>query len=295
MRHRLIRISLVLVVLAALLILFASYRVNRPHADHPIVADGVRLQDVQFHSTALNREMQYRVFLPANPVVGRQYPVVYLLHGAGDDFRNWSDNSDVSKYAAEGLILVMPEGDLSYYVNAVETKSDRYEDYITRDLIADVESRFPAKTDRRNRAIVGISMGGFGALFYALARPELYSYAGAISPAVDAPRRSFNWVHVDKWLRFRKIFGPVNSDEQKRLDPYWIVQRVNPAASPYIYLTTGDKEAFTEPIERFSSSLKLRGFAYELHVKPGGHDWNEWNQQVPGCFAKLKEFVSAEQ
>ena len=265
--------------------------VSWPSADRPIIAEGARLQDVAFYSSALKRNMQYRVFLPADPPANRHYPVVYLLHGADDDFRNWSNNYDISKYAAKGLILVMPEGHLSYYVNSVEVLEDRYEDYITRDLIADVESRFPAKTNRQDRAIVGISMGGFGAVYYALVRPELFAYVGAISPAVDAPSRSFSWKHVDKWMRFRRIFGPVDSDERKRFDPFWIVRKANPQASSYIYLTTGDHEAFSEPINRFSSHLQQRGFSFEIHTMPVGHDWKEWKQQVPGCFGKLMEVI----
>jgi S-formylglutathione hydrolase FrmB len=294
LRFRLFRFSLLLVVSSVALILIACDLPELPRADRPVVDEGARLQDVVFYSPALDRNMKYRVLFPADPPAGRRYPVAYLLHGAGDDFRDWSNSSDVSKYAAKGMILVMPEGDLSYYVNAARTKSDRYEDYITRDLIADVESRFPAKADRRNRAVVGISMGGYGAVYYALARSELFAYVGAISPAVDAPSRDFSWRHIDKWLRFRRIFGPDDSDVHKSYDPFWIVQKADPQATPYMYLTSGDSEPFFEPIKRFSVRLHERGFAYEMHIMPGGHDWNEWKNQVPGCFAKLLEIIPLE-
>jgi len=106
------------------------------------------MQDVTFHSAALGREMPYRVFLPANMTVGQQLPVVYLLHGGGGSFRDWSNDSNISQYALQGIILVMPEGNSSYFMNAVESTQDKYEDYVTQDLIADVEARFPAKKDR---------------------------------------------------------------------------------------------------------------------------------------------------
>jgi S-formylglutathione hydrolase FrmB len=64
---------------------------------------------------------------------------MYLLHGGGGGYRDWSNYSDVAQFAEHGFILVMPEGNSSYYVNAAERPQDRYEDYITKDLIADVE------------------------------------------------------------------------------------------------------------------------------------------------------------
>ena len=85
------------------------------------------MQDVRFYSAALGREMPYRVFLPVNLSVSEKLPVVYLLHGGDGGFRDWSNYSDVSTFALQGLILVMPEGDFSYYMNAVETPKDRYE------------------------------------------------------------------------------------------------------------------------------------------------------------------------
>jgi poly(3-hydroxybutyrate) depolymerase len=68
------------------------------------------MHDVTFHSSALNRDMPYRVVLPANIASGERLPVVYLLHGGGGSFRDWTNDSDVAKFAEQGLILVMPEG-----------------------------------------------------------------------------------------------------------------------------------------------------------------------------------------
>ena len=105
------------------------------------------------------------VFLPATLAAGQKLPVVYLLHSAGDGFRDWSNETNVAQYAQKRILLVMPEGNSSYYVNAVGVPKDRYEDYITRDLIADVEARFPARNDREHRASDRRSpMGGFAAI-----------------------------------------------------------------------------------------------------------------------------------
>jgi S-formylglutathione hydrolase FrmB len=108
--------------------------------------------------------MQYRVLLPTHIAAAAKLPAVYLLHGADGSFRDWSNYSDVARFAEQGLILVMPEGDESYYVNAGEPPQDRYEDYIVSDLIADVDKKFPVAPGGANRAIVGVSMGGLAPL-----------------------------------------------------------------------------------------------------------------------------------
>jgi S-formylglutathione hydrolase FrmB len=250
------------------------------------------MQDVSFHSAALDRDMPYRVFLPADLPGSRRMPVVYLLHGGGSDFRDWSNHSDVSEYARDGVILVMPQGDLSYYMNEAGSPKDNYQDYITKDLFADVENRFAVRHDREGRAIIGISMGGFAAVEYALSHPELFAFAGALSPSIDMPRRGFNFKHIDQWWRIRRTFGPFGSEERKARDPFELVRTANSQATPYIYLTAGEQEPLLEPNRRFAARLKQRGFAYEFHTKPGGHDWGEWNAQIPSCFASLFAHLS---
>jgi S-formylglutathione hydrolase FrmB len=271
----------------AFLIFITACQHSAPEQDNPRSADGVRMQDITFQSKALNREMPYRVYLPANIPANKKLPVVYLLNGGGGNFRSWSNYTPVADYAAKGLILVMPQGDNSYYVNAVEAPEEKFEDYMTQDLIADVESRFPAKSGRENRAIVGVSMGGFGAVVYAFVHPDLYSFAGAISPAVDVPSRKFSWRHPSQWWRFKHIFGPMDGEARKARDPFQLVETADPRNTPYFYITAGQMESMMEPIKRFATRLKERGFQIEFHTKPGGHDWQEWNQQLPGCMDAL--------
>ena len=261
-------------------------------ADHPRFVPGVTVQDVNFFSAALQRQMPYRVFLPAKLVPGQKLPVVYLLHGGNGGYRDWSNDSDVSQYAARGLILVMVEGAFSYYMNAVGKPEDKYEDYLVNDLISDVEARFPAARGRENRAIVGISMGGFAAIKLALSRPELFVFVGAISPSIDILHRRFSIRRTGEWWRIRTIFGPSGSKSRQSRDPFLLVQSANPAVTPYIYLTAGEQEPLLFPNRRFAAHLRERNFAYEFRTKPGGHDWGEWDSQIPGCFDSLFQHIA---
>lgn len=251
------------------------------------------MQDVTFHSAALNRDMPYRVFLPAQVEAGTVLPVVYLLHGGNGSFRDWSNDSTVSMYAAKGLILVMPEGGFSYYMNAAERPSERFEDYIFDDLISDVESRFPAAKTREKRAVIGISMGGFAAIKIALTRPQLFSFAGAFSPSIDITHRHFNVRRWGEWLRVRTIFGPWGSEARSSRDPLTLIKSADPEKVPFIYLTAGQNEPLLDPDRAFADRLRSLHFRHEFHTQPGGHDWGEWNRQIPGCFESLLARLAA--
>ena len=259
--------------------------------DRPRLAAGVVMRDVTFYSAALGREMPYRVLLPEMRA-GRKFPVVYLLHGNGGDFHDWSNQSDVAQYAARGLILVMPEGHSSYFLNAAEKPKDRYEDYLVHDLTADVEARFPAQRNRTGRALVGVSMGGFAAAKIAFSHPDEYVFVGALSPPIDVPKRKFTWKRAGQWWGFRSIFGPMDSPERKDRDPFELAKLADTRAIPYIYLTAGEQEPLLEPDRRFAARLQQRGFAFSFHTMPGGHDWGEWDRQIPGCFAGLFHFMA---
>jgi S-formylglutathione hydrolase FrmB len=269
---------------------------HQEHADRPRIFPGVRMQDVTFHSAALNRDMPYRVFLPAQVAAGQKLPVVYLLHGGdGGGFRDWSNDSDVAKYAARNLILVMPEGAFSYYMNAAERPEDRYEDYVLRDLMPDVATRFPVSDRRENRAIVGISMGGFAAIKWALSRPDLFVFVGALSPSIEVVNREFRIRNripgIEEWWRLRNVFGPPGSESRRSRDPFVLVESARPEQTPYIYIAVGEQERFFEPNRRFARKLQERGFQFEIHTSPGIHNWLLWDAQIPGCFDSLLQHL----
>jgi S-formylglutathione hydrolase FrmB len=257
---------------------------------------GVTLQDVKFRSAALHRDVTYRVYLPEKVPQGARLPVVYLLHGAGDDYRVWSNNTDVGKFAEQGLILVMPDGGSAYFVNAVCKTRDRYEDFIVEDLRADVEDRFPAAREKQGRAIAGISRGGYGAINLALKHMDLYVFAAGISAAMDIPYRAFSIRKPMQSLLERIYFGLRGSAARRRNNPMELIQDANPANAPYLMLmlTCGEQDGLIEPNQEFAAGLEKRNFQYAINTTPGGHDWNHWNEQIPLVFASLLQRVSKE-
>ncbi len=258
--------------------------------DHPRLTSDVRLRDVTFRSSSLNRDISYRVIFPASIPQGGKLPAIYLLHGGGGSYRDWSNYSDVARYAERGFLLVMPEGGNSYYTNSAEPSQDKYEDYVVKDLIADVEARFPVIPERQARSIIGVSMGGFGAVKIALKHPELYGFAAGLSSALDVPSRPFSIKRISQYRGHAQIFGPWGSQTRRENDPLLLVHTSDAAATPYMFLTCGDREGLLAVNRRFANLLKDRHFQYEFHSVPGGnHDWNQWNGQLPAVFAVISE------
>lgn len=279
-----------LVLAAALFLLTGCNRQPPPRPDHPRLTPNVMLQDVVFRSHSLGREIAYRVILPRGISNTQKLPVVYLLHGGGGDFREWSNDSDVAGFAEKGLILVMPEGESSYYTNAVERPHDRFEDYIVTDLISDVESKFPAALS--DRAIAGISMGGFGAIKLALKHPALYKFVGALSPAIDVPSRPFSIKRISQYRQHASIFGAWGSETRRENDPFVLARTVPADQIPLLYIACGEQEGLMASNREFTKLLAERKFHFENHFGSGGHDWNQWNGRLAGMFESLFRHLS---
>jgi S-formylglutathione hydrolase FrmB len=286
--------KLALVLCASLALTSACRKAERgsSYPDHPRLTANVVMRDVTFHSASLNRDMQYRVVMPANIATGVKVSVVYLLHGGNGSFRDWSNETDVARFAERGLILVMPEGDESWYTNSAEHPRDRYEDYVTQDLVADVEARFPAATRRESRAIMGVSMGGFGAVKLALRHRDLYAFAGSLSSALDAPGRPFSISRIGQYRHYRSIFGPVDSASRRDNDPFVLATSADPSKMPYFFLTCGNKEGLLATNRSFARLLAERHFPYEFHVVVGGHDWQQWNGGLDAVFSSLFDHLA---
>jgi S-formylglutathione hydrolase FrmB len=269
--------------------LWARRRSPAPSIDRPRLAPGVRIEDVTFDSPALGRAMSYRALLPKNPA---DAPVVYLLHGGGGTFRDWSNYSDVAQLG-RGLVLIAPQGDYSYFTDAAAHPQDRYETYVVEDLLADVQGRWPVRADRGGRAIAGVSMGGFGALKLALRHPHRWAFAGALSPAIDVARRAFSWRRYGQSRALEAIFGPAGSETRRQNDPFVLARAADPAALPYLHFSCGQQEGLLAPNQELAALLAHRGIAHQFDAVPGGHTWAQWAANLPALFASLRRHLGS--
>ncbi|MEA2418423.1 MAG: hypothetical protein QOE60_629, partial [Thermoleophilaceae bacterium] len=153
-----------------------------------------RLQELTLRTSALAAPTKVRILLPANYATQHEhyYPVLYLLHGASGDQTSWTSAGQGEAEqltAGRDLIVVMPAGGRGgFYTNWFNNGAQgqpRWEDWHVDQLIPWVDSHYRTLDTRRERAIAGLSMGGFGAFTYASRHPDLFTSALSLSGAVD--------------------------------------------------------------------------------------------------------------
>lgn len=245
---------------------------------------------VPFKSTLVQRELPYNVVLPpgySNPANNSvRYPVLYLLHGWSGHYSDWTSRTKLSQYAAHyRLLIVTPEGNDGWYTDSAGTPADKYETYIVQELIPDVQRRFRAAEIRDGRAIAGLSMGGYGALKFAVKYPELFAFSASMSGALDAA----SWTAQD--LRnltaiarsLTSVFG--QSDSPTRLNNDLSKLFLNVAEDklktlPYLYLDCGTEDPLVGSTRSLSDLLIRRKIPHEVRLLPGNHGWKYWDQQV---------------
>ena len=126
----------------------------------------------------------------------------------------------------------------------------------------------------------------------ALKHPDLFVYAGGLSSALDVPTRPFSWRRMAQYRGHAQIFGAWGSETRSANNPYALARSIDPAKAPYLYLTCGEQEGLLSANQRFEAVLKKRGFPNEFHSAPGGHDWNQWNERLPGVFENLRQHLT---
>ncbi len=250
-------------------------------ADRPRLTPDVHLHDVRFHSNILHRDVTYRVITPAAGAASAKLPVLWLLHGAGVRNTDWTNNSDIASMAAQGMILVLPNGDDAFWVNSASKVKQHYEDYLLTEVLPNFQQHYPqAATDRDHNALLGISRGGFGAVVLGLHHPETFGYIASLSGALDLAERPFRWHQFGMSTALRSTFGPKGSATRAADDPFQLVQ-AQTAAKPYLYLACGDADGLLATNERFARLLRAQGLPYRFHLGHGGHDWTLWNSELP--------------
>lgn len=241
-----------------------------------------RLREDTVQSAALGRPMKYRVLVPEDyDRSQRRYPVLYLLHGLGGDYTDWTTRSNVAEYSRTlPLIIVMPDGHNAWYTNSDE---GAYETYILADLQADVVKKYRTINSRYGRAIAGLSMGGYGALKMALKRPAAFAVAASFSGAFAATRQG----ELEKLIakseadRLDKIFGSADSVARKENDLFLLAAAMKPGVAPYLYVDCGTADNTLIAANReVISVLHKTGAAYEYHEVAGAHSWDYWDRRI---------------
>jgi S-formylglutathione hydrolase FrmB len=176
----------------------------------------------------------------------------------------------------------MPDGEDSWYTDSQGTPAAKFESYIARDLIADVDSSYRTIGTRHGRAIAGLSMGGYGALKFGLKHANLFMFAGSFSGALAAGNASFTGGQNQKLAQeLLTIYGPAGSQTRAENDLLAMLEKADPERLPFIYFDCGTDDRLLESNRAFAAALQKKKARYEYRETPGAHTWDYWDRQVP--------------
>jgi len=261
---------------------------------------GKVFDNLTLESSILKMGRNYAVYLPPDYETSeRSYPVLYLLHGMGDDQTGWIQFGEVLRIAdkailegtATPMIIVMPDANTKRigYFNSIES-GWRYEDFFIEELMPFVEKTYRIKSEKRFRAIAGLSMGGGGSFMYALHHPELFSsacplsaYVGplSISEAKESLTKYFNETKYDKaklqpyYEQHNAVSLVKNSSVEKLKSVKW-------------FIDCGDDDFLYEGNSLVHIEMRKKNIPHEYRVRNGGHSWTYWRESLP----VVLEFVS---
>jgi putative tributyrin esterase len=248
----------------------------------------VEIETIRFKSDLIGQVLPYDVLVPPGySESNRRYPALYLLHGLFGRYDDWVTRTNLAEYAADyNIIIITPEGHDNWYTDSGSVPTDKYESYLIRELVPDVDTRFRTIKDRHGRGVAGLSMGGYGALKYGLKYPDLFAFAGSLSGALDASTQTDeNPGHAWQILRpsINAVYGPKGSQTRSANDLLQIARNLTQAqvaSLPYIYLDCGTEDGFLGANRNFADILLAKKIPHEYRQLPGGHGWLYWDQQV---------------
>jgi S-formylglutathione hydrolase FrmB len=249
-------------------------------------------------SKILGHPVPFCVILPSDYDANKtsDYPALYFLHGLGGNEQlllhsgglNMIQDLRDSKRIGE-FLLVAPDAGRSFYVNSRDGKV-RYEDFFIREFMPYIESHYRVRAERKSRGVTGVSMGGYGALRFALRYPDLFVAVSAHSPALIETLPNIK-VSSDQAAAVAAVLGkafgsPVNAAFWQRENPFTIVKDGPRPAGLQIYFDCGTEDdfGFNKGAQQFHDLLNVRGITHQFHLYPGGHDWEYFAEHLPASF-----------
>lgn len=232
---------------------------------------------VETFSPSMNKKIKAVIITPNQYAAGKEFPVVYLLHGAGDNYTGWiSKAPKIKDYADQyGLIIVCPDGNkTSWYFDSPEDSSWKYETYVADELVKWVDKNYKTIRNRTGRAITGLSMGGHGGLYLSFRHQDVFGAAGSMSGGVDIRPFPNNW-------DLSKRLGTYAANQQ-RWEENTIVNMLHllTPKSLALIIDCGVDDFFYQANENLHKKLLERNIPHDYITRPGIHNWPYWANAI---------------
>jgi enterochelin esterase-like enzyme len=248
--------------------------------------------NLSMKSEILKMERKYAIYLPPGyETSARSYPVLYLLHGGGDDQTGWVQFGEVQHIAdkaiADGsatpMIVVMPDANTGQRGYSNDVNGDwRYEDFFFEEFLPFIETTYRIRADKRYRAVAGLSMGGGGTFYYALHRPELFSSACPLSASVGPLLPS----DMDNYMKMRKMSDAPKDKIEAWYKKYSVLENVRNMPDEQKkavrwFIDCGDDDFLYEGNSLIHIEMRKKEIPHEYRVRNGSHNWTYWRESLP--------------
>ena len=267
----------------------------------PLLAQTGKVMDnLSLPSKILQGDRKYAIYLPPDYETSqRSYPVLYLLHGGGDDHTGWVQFGEVlhiaDKTIREGkatpMIIVMPDANTGQrgYFNDIKGEW-RYEDFFFQEFMPYIEKTYRIKGEKRYRAVAGLSMGGGGSFVYALWHPELFSSACPLSASTGP----LNLAETKEFLKRRNITLKSDAEAETYYKRHSVVELVNQVPDDQKkavrwYIDCGDDDFLYEGNSLVHIAMRKKEIPHEFRVQDGGHTWTYWRNALPTVLTFVSE------
>ena len=243
-------------------------------------ANGNFLKDQLIKSDIMNGNMKYSIYLPESYDGTKKFPVLYILHGMDGNNNDWLQDNTGGLWAGGGtlpayakeyaektgkeLIIVAPDGRNDFYCDKYNG-GPNYMTYFFTEFIPYIESEYAIKAEKKSRAIGGLSMGGYGSLYYGTLHPEMFCHVYACSAAA--------YGSTGTPLPIDLIKTAYSTGKIKEL--------------PGFTIEIGTGDFLFADNEKFVKELDSYGIPYEYITRPGSHDWPFWNACSPKIIHKV--------
>jgi len=269
-----------------------------------LAQQGIVKESLTIKSKLLGKEVKYNIYLPADyEKSNRSYPILYLLHGFGDDETGWVQFGEAhtitDKLSQNGeiapMIIAMPDGGITGYVNSFDGKTP-YEDFFIKEFIPYIESTYRIRAQKRYRAIAGLSMGGYGTLIMSTKHPELFAASAPLSAGVRTdeevlamPDTQWNSSYAQRYGKDLKGNDRLNEHYNKN-SILKIIETGNAEELKKVryYIDCGDDDFLIKGNMTLHALMIDKKIPHEFRVREGGHTWTYWRTALP----EVLKFVS---
>jgi S-formylglutathione hydrolase FrmB len=253
-------------------------------------SEAARIDSLDIPSTAMGRTYKAAVVLPASYAKSKSaYPVLYLLHGGFGHYRDWIDKTPDKQLLhrladSYNIIIVLPEGEIfSYYIDSPVDKKSQFESYIVKDVVPNIDKTYRTNRNSTARAISGLSMGGYGALYLSARHPDVFGIAGSMSGALNPDMRQWKLppeMASNIKEAFGAIMGPIESVDYSVYSIISMADLIKKNGT-HLIIDCGVDDFLIEPNRELHRRLVFNKTSHDYTERPGGHSWEYWQNSLP--------------